>query len=130
MLLHQCTPQQNEKTPILLHQSGLEQYCFKKKSKLYHILTKNRNKNVSFPQTSTNTKNFVVDKPKTFSAPPKGKWRVQSENIFQNGRTRNLQNEGRKKLRPWRKKKITWVTNNRLLRWRKKKLGGKGKNQT
>jgi len=40
-----------------------------------------------------------------------------------------LQNEGRRKLQPWRKKKITGVTNNRLWRWRKKKLGGKGENQ-
>jgi len=66
-----------------------------------------------------------MGKPKTFSTSPKGKWRTQSESIFQNGRTRNLQNEGRRKLRPWRKKKITGVTNNRLRRWRKKKLGGK-----
>jgi len=46
----------------------------KKKSKLYHILTKNRNKNHSFPQTSTKTKNFVYwVNPKHFVLHQKGK---------------------------------------------------------
>jgi len=38
-----------------------------------------------------------------------------------------LENEGRRKLQAWRKKKIRGVTNNRLWRWRNKKLGRRRK---
>jgi len=38
-----------------------------------------------------------------------------------------LENDGRRKLRAWRKKKIRGVTNNTLWRWRKKKLRGRRK---
>jgi len=86
----------------------LNNIVLKKKSKLYHILTKNRNKNGSFPQASTNTKILLQwVNPKLFLLHQKGNdehsstissemeeqqtWRMTEEENYGHGGRRKLE---------------------------------------